>query len=112
MSEGAPQIKMDVNKFYSVARKDIKELIKGAGIGSAVIYNATNQPVTFYAYNYIDIVYAVDAAHTKVAPGYYGAVSASGTKFKINPDKNVDDQFEVEPGKAYVYEGPGAVSPV
>ena len=108
MSEAGPDIKMDVNKFYKVARGDIKSLIKGAGVGSAVIYNDTKQDVVFYVYNYIDIVYAVDAMHTKVAAGYYGTVAASGTQFKINPDKNVDNQFTVEPGKAYVYEGPGS----
>ena len=105
-----PDIKMDVNKFYDVAREYLASLIQGAAIGSSVLYNDTTQNVVFYVYNYIDTVYWKDAMHTNVAPGYYGVVACSGTQYKINPDKEADNQFIIEPGKAYVYEGPGRIT--
>jgi hypothetical protein len=101
---------MDVNKFYKVAREDIKSLIGGAGIGKAVIYNDTDAPVTFNIYNYIDIVYAIPAQKTLVAGHHYGTVAASGVQFKVHPNNNHDHEFLVEPGKAYVYNGPGKVT--
>jgi hypothetical protein len=106
----AQDVTVDLNKFYKQARGDIAALIGGAGVNAAVIFNNTKDPVTFYVYNYIDTVYLIPAQQTLVAPGHYGTVAASGTTFKINPNKNKDAQFLVAPHKAYVYNGPGAVT--
>jgi hypothetical protein len=106
----AQDITVDLNKFYKQSRGDIASLIGGAGVNAAVIFNNTKDPVTFYVYNYIDTVYLIPAQQTLVAPGHYGTVAASGVTFKINPNKNKDAQFLVAPKKAYVYNGPGAVT--
>lgn len=97
----------DINKFYDQASKDIGALISGAAVGSAVIFNGTSQPVTFYVYNYIDTAYWVPAQKTLIASGKYGPVAASGNTFKVHPNNNHDHEFLVEPGAAYVYGGPG-----
>lgn len=98
---------VNLNKFYDQARKDVGKLLDGAGVHGAVIFNATGKTVTFYAYNYIDTVYWIDAQHTKIADDHHGTVAAAGSFFKIHPDKHVDNEFLVEPHKAYVYHGPG-----
>jgi hypothetical protein len=51
--------KLDVNKFVEQARVGIGALLHGAGVESSVIYNNTKALVTFYVYNYIDIVYLI-----------------------------------------------------
>lgn len=102
----------DVNTFYKDAREDISKLIAGASVDSAVVFNNTKEPVTFYVYNYIDTVYWVSAQRTLVAPGRYGTVVASGKFFKVHPNDNKDLEFLVAPGKAYVYNGPGSINEV
>lgn len=97
----------NLNHFYDQARHDLERLLHGAGIGSAVIFNATGQPVTFYAYNYVDVVYWVSAQKTLVAADRSGTVAASGSFFKIHPNDHSAEEFLVKPGKAYVYHGPG-----
>jgi hypothetical protein len=57
----SPNVQVDLNKFYDIASTDIRSLIAGAAVGSAVIFNAASKPVTFYVYNYIDTVYWVPA---------------------------------------------------
>lgn len=99
----------EIQEFYRLAREDIKALLKDAAVGSAVVFNHSDSPVTFYVYNYIDTVYLVSAQRTRVAPKKYGAVVASGSHFKIHPDDNKNHEFMVSPGKAYVYNGPGDV---
>ena len=106
----AQDVTVDLNKFYKQARGDIASLIGGAGVNAAVIFNNTKDPVTFYVYNYIDTVYWVAAQQSLAAPGHYTTVAASGTTFKIHPNNNKDAQFLVAPHKAYVYNGPGAVT--
>jgi hypothetical protein len=44
-----------------------------------------------------------------VASGKHGTVAASGTTFKVHPNQDKGQEFLVEPGKAYVYGGPGDV---
>ncbi len=102
------QVESIIATFRGVA----ETLIRGAAVNSAVILNVTRQPVTFYAYNYIDVLYAVDAQHTLLAPGRHGTVAASGNRFKVHPNKNADEQFLVEPGHAYIYRGPGDIDEV
>lgn len=99
--------KIDINKFYDVARKDLGSLIKGASINSATIYNDSGSDVTFYVYNYIDIVHWVSAQKAFIANGYYGNVAASGKSFKVHPNGNKDHEYLVDPNRAYVYRGPG-----
>ena len=105
-------VKGNLNKFYDQAREDVASLIQGAKVGSAVIFNDTGDPVTFYAYNYADTVYLVSAQHTLVAPGKAGTVIASGVAFKVHPNDNKAHEFTVSPNTAYVYHGPGDVETV
>ena len=105
-------ITVDLNNFYDQVRKDIASLMDATKVNGAVIFNATKETVTFHVFNYIDMVHWVEAMKTPVAPGYYGTVAASGDKFKIHPNKNRDAEFLVSPGKAYVYEGVGALREV
>lgn len=98
---------VNLNKFYDQASHDLERLLNGAAVGSAVIFNATSQPITFYAYNYVDTVYWVSAQKTLVAPDKSGTVAASGNFFKIHPNDHKGEEFLVRPGKAYVYRGPG-----
>jgi hypothetical protein len=104
--------KVNINKFYDVARTDIASLINGAAIDSAVIFNDSGKPVKFYVYNYIDTIFLVSAQKTLVASDHYGQVAASGKFFKIHPDDDKDAEFLVAPGKAYVYRGPGKIETV
>ena len=104
--------KVDINKFYDVARKDIASLIGGMSVNAAVIYNASGAAVTFFVYNYIDTVYWISAAKVLVADGYYGSVVASGKFFKIHPNDNKNEEFLVAPHTAYVYRGPGKLEKV
>jgi hypothetical protein len=101
------KVKGDLNKFYDQARKDISSLIGGARVNGAVIFNNTDKPVNFYVYNYVDTVYWIAAQKTLVAPQRYGTVAASGVFFKIHPNDNKNEEYLVEPKKAYVYHGPG-----
>lgn len=105
-------LKGNLNKFYKDVREDIKGLIKGAKVDSAVIFNDTQQPVTFFVYNYVDTVYMVSAQKSLAAPGRYTTVAASGAFYKIHPNDNKSHEFLVAPGKAYVYKGPGDVEEV
>jgi hypothetical protein len=111
-----PDVKVDakvnLNTFVEQARSGIGELLHGAAISSSVIYNNTKSPVTFYVYNYIDIVYLISAQKTLVAPGYYGVVAASGKFYKIHPNDKKEQEFLVAPGHAYVYNGPGQIQSV
>jgi len=107
MSSTNLDAKIDINDFQKLAREDISKLIKGAAVGSALIFNASGKPVTFYVYNYIDVVYWISAQKTKVAHGYHGTVTASGKVFKIHPNKEKGDEFTVVPNGAYIYRGPG-----
>jgi len=104
--------KIDLNKFYEIAREDIAKLIGVAAVNSAAIFNNTSNNVTFYVYNYIDTVHWVSAQKVLVAPGKYGTVAASGAFFKIHPNDHKQEEFLVAPHKAYVYSGPGDISPV
>jgi hypothetical protein len=104
--------KVDLNKFYEVARKDIAKLIQGAAVNAAVIYNNSGEDVTFYVYNYIDTVYWIEAQKTLIADGHHGTVAASGQFFKIHPNSKDNQEFLVAPHKAYVYNGPGKVDMV
>jgi hypothetical protein len=104
--------KVDLNKFVEQARSGIGELLHGAAVRSSVIYNNSKAPVTFYVYNYIDIVYLVSAQKALVAPGYYGVVAASGEFYKIHPNDKKEQEFLVAPGRAYVYNGPGQIESV
>ena len=105
-----PKLEGDLNEFYAQAEKGVGKLLEGASIDSAVIFNGTNEPVTFFVYNYIDTVYWVPAMEVKVAPGESGIVAASGKQFKVHPNKNKDNAFLVAPKTAWVYKGPGVVS--
>lgn len=100
---------VDLNKFYEAAREDIGSLIQGAGVNQAIIFNNSGATVNFEVFNYIDSVNWVPAQQTKIADGYYGAVAASGSFFKIHPNGVRDDEFLVAPNKAYVFHGPGKV---
>lgn len=102
---------IDLNAFYKLAREDIKSLLGAAAVNSAVIFNNSESPVTFYVYNYIDTVYWVSAQRVLVAPQTYGTVAASGSFFKIHPNDNANGEFLVAPNRAYVYSGPGNVRP-
>ncbi|MBM3526599.1 MAG: hypothetical protein FJX62_00770 [Alphaproteobacteria bacterium] len=104
--------KVDLNKFYDQASKDIGGLIQGAAVNGAVIYNNTDKNVTFDVYNYIDSVNWIPAQKTLVAPGFYGTVVASGKFFKVHPNNNKNEEFLVAPHKAYVYDGPGKLQTV
>jgi hypothetical protein len=99
----------NANNFYEQASQDIKALIGGMEVGKAVIFNDTKDTVTFWAYNYIDIIFLVEAMKALVQPGSYGTVAASGVTFKIDPNKNKDHEFLVSPGQTYIYRGPGAL---
>jgi hypothetical protein len=110
--ESELKVKGDLNKFYRDAREDLGKLIQGAGVGSAVIFNDTDQPITFFVYNYSDTVYWVSAQRTLVAPQHHGTVAASGSFFKVHPDDRKEEEFLVVPGKAYVYHGPGQLEAV
>ncbi|WP_417552675.1 hypothetical protein [Marinomonas fungiae] len=104
--------KIDINKFYELAREDISKLIDGAAVNSSAIFNASGEDVNFAVYNYIDVFYEIPAQEGLVAKDYYGTVAASGTHFKVNPNKVVAHQFLVKPGKAYVYRGPGKLEEI
>ena len=58
--------KVDINKFYEVARRDVASLVGGLSVNAAVIYNASGAAVTFFVYNYIDTVYWISAAKVLV----------------------------------------------
>lgn len=106
------KLKGDVNKFVDQLRDGVAGIADQLKIGKAIIFNNTDKPVNFYVYNYADTVYWVSAMHVLVAPGKAGAVSASGVSFKIHPNDNKDQEFLVDPKKAYVYNGPGDVEEV
>jgi hypothetical protein len=105
-------VTVDLNQFYTEARKDISSLIGAAAVNGAVIFNDSKDNVTFHVYNYIDTVHWIDAMRTLVAPGHYGTVAASGDFFKIHPNNRKEEEFLVAPKKAYVYKGPGALQEV
>ena len=98
--------KVDINKFYEVARRDVASLVGGLSV------NASGAAVTFFVYNYIDTVYWISAAKVLVADGYYGSVVASGKFFKIHPNDNKSEEFLVAPHTAYIYSGPGKLEKV
>jgi hypothetical protein len=102
----------DLNKFYDQARKDVGKLIAGAKVKGAVIFNASGGNVEFCVYNYIDTVYWIAAQKTLIARDHYGTVAASGVYFKVHPNGHKNQEFLVEPGKAYVYHGPGKIETV
>ena len=106
------KISGNLNKFYKDVREDVRGLIGGAKVDAAVIFNNTQENVTFYVYNYIDVLYAVSAMKPLCAPGQYVTVAASGAQFKIHPNDKTAHQFLVAPFKGYVYNGPGAVEEV
>lgn len=106
------KVKGNVNEFYRQVEGGIGKLIGGARVDSAVIFNDTESPVTFYVYNYVDSVYWVSAQKCLVAPGTFGVVAASGAFFKIHPNDDKAQEFLVAPSKAYVYRGPGHVEPI
>jgi hypothetical protein len=106
------KFKGDANKFADQVREGVESIAGQLKIGKALIFNGTDKPVNFYVYNYIDTVYWVAAMHTLVAPGKVGAVAASGTSFKVHPDDDKAKEFLVDPGKAYLYGGPGDVEEV
>lgn len=112
MADKSSSVTMDANQFYKDAREDLKSLIAGAAVRSAVIFNDTKESVTFFVYNYIDIIYAIDATKALVAPGHYGTVAASGDFYKVHPNQRKEQEFLVAPGKAYIYKGPGAIQEV
>ena len=101
------EAKIDVNEFYKLVREDIKSLIGGAGVNAAVIFNNTAEDIEFHVYNYIDTLYAIPAMKTRIASKWSGTVACSGTQFKVHPRNQAGEQKVVEPGKAYVYHGPG-----
>jgi hypothetical protein len=105
-------LKGNLEKFYKQVEGGIGKLITGARVDSAVIFNNTDQPVTFYVYNYIDSVYWISAMKTLVAPGAYAIVAASGAFFKIHPNDHKTEEFLVAPFNAYIYGGPGSVEKV
>jgi hypothetical protein len=106
----SPNLQGNINDGITQLEKILKEAIAGCAVGSAVILNATTEPVTFFVYNYIDTVYWVPAQQTLVAPGTCGTVAASGVQFKVHPNNNKDYQFLVAPKTGYLYGGPGNVS--
>ncbi len=101
--------KVNLNTFYDKARDDIASLIGGVGVKASVIFNDTDQAVTFKVYNYVDTVYLIPAQSTLAAPQTQAVVAASGVYFKILPEGNKAHEFLVAPGKAYVYRGPGNI---
>ena len=103
-------VKDELNDFYVRVKGGVSNLIGGAAADSAVIFNATGEPVTFFAYNYVDTVYWIPAQKTFVPSGKYGTVAASGEHFKIHPNDNENEEYLVEPGKAYVYAGRGELT--
>lgn len=102
----------NLNTLVTQIRSGVGDIAKSLEIGKAVILNNSGKPVNFYVYNYIDTVFWVSAMHTLVASGKPGIVSASGKAFKIHPNDNANQEFLVEPGKAYIYNGPGDIDPV
>lgn len=105
-------VKGNVNKFVDQVRSATGEIADQLKINKSVVINATDKPVNFYVYNYVDNVYWISAMHTLVAPGKVGAVMASGKAFKVHPDDKKEQEFLVTPGKAYVYRGPGDIEEV
>lgn len=104
--------KININEFYRQLEGGLGKLIAGACVDSAVIFNNSDAPVTFYVYNYTDGVFWVSAMKCLVAPGSYGVVAASGAFFKIHPNDNKAEEFLVAPFNAYVYQGAGKVEKV
>lgn len=100
---------MDLKEFIDIVCTNIRKIFDLMPVNSAVIYNNTDKPVTFFVYNFIDSVYWISAQRTHIAPGTYGSVAASGAFFKIHPNDNRDHEFLVAPHNAYVYSGPGRV---
>jgi hypothetical protein len=109
LPEELKNLKGDANKFVDQIYNGVGVVADQLKVNNAIIYNYTDSPVNFYVYNYSDTVYWVSAMHTLVAPEKAGAVAASGVTFKIHPNDNKDQEFLVEPHKAYIYFGPGDV---
>jgi hypothetical protein len=104
--------RVNLNKFVDQVRSATGEIADQLKINKAVVINATEKPVNFYVYNYVDNAYWISAMHTLVAPGKVGAVMASGKAFKVHPDDKKDQEFLATPGKAYIYRGPGDIEEV
>lgn len=105
-------LKGNLEKFYKQVEGGIGKLLDGARVNSAVVFNNTDKPVTFYVYNYIDSVFWISAMKTLVAPGAHGEVAASGAFFKVHPNDNTNEEFLVAPHNAYVFSGPGNIEKV
>ncbi|MBI6629932.1 hypothetical protein [Pontibaca salina] len=112
MSIDLSNVSGDANKFVDQVTKGIGDIAQQLKVNKALVFNHTDKPVNFYVYNYADNLYWISAMHTLVAPGKVGAVAASGVSFKVHPGDNTEHQFLVEPGKAYLYHGPGSVEEV
>lgn len=102
----------DLNKLGDQLIDLIKSGIGGLRVEQALIANASNKPMTFYVYNYVDSVYWVSAMKVLIAPGQTGVVAASGAFFKIHPEDRKEHEFLVAPGGAYAYFSPGHVESI
>ena len=96
---------VDANKALDQIAQAWPEFKKTLGIGEAAIWNLSGKTVEVRVYNYIDVVYWIPAMKTLVAEGKVGKVAASGSRFKVHIH---DEEYLVQPGRAYVYQGPGS----
>jgi hypothetical protein len=108
----ALKLKGDVNKFVDQIRSGVGDISQQLKVNKSLILNNTSEPVNFYVYNYVDNAYWISAMHSLAAPNKAVAVAASGVAFKIHPNDNKQQEFLVDPGRAYIYNGPGDITPV
>lgn len=112
MVDASIDIKGNLNKFTDQVKSGIGDIAQQLKVNKAAVLNATDKPVNFYVYNYIDNAYWISAMHALVAPGKVTALMASGVAFKVHPNDVKNHEFLVTPGKAYIYKGPGDVEEV
>lgn len=106
MSEVLP-VKVDVNELATTIIPLLEKVAASAAVGLATVANAWPVNRTFYVYNYIDSANWVSAMKATIAPNQAGNLGASGSVFKVQVGDSATDWFLLEPGKKYVYSGPG-----
>ncbi|MBR9829933.1 MAG: hypothetical protein GYB41_15080 [Oceanospirillales bacterium] len=97
--------KMDLEEFYEIAQKDIQKIIGNTAKNSAIIFNNSGRDIDFHVYNYIESAYWLAASHTFISNKNIGIITANGSFFKVKPDNYYNEEFLVQPNRAYIYKG-------